>query len=968
MKFDKIRLTAASCLLAMIGSTAAPSTANAYCLNDDFWTSYQEDGVTVPRARTIDLYVYDAEGRSFNDLVGWSASKMQAIVHAAAENWNEVPADHPKMIFRGLLSGTKKLDVNDFPNDSVVVYLARSKEFDKPSQASMAVMRYASRWDGSGLDGVGQRRTVIKVKRNALRFDAGGKVFDLMVHEMGHVLSLGHPEDATRVDDDGDPECANGWGPVHQEDVRHTITAMNHASYHDWTDGDVEDDHWYRIERYRRFIWRDDVLGLRAMFNRSTEHSSDECDPNANSEETPCTCPAGDPDCQENEVACLEEAVGGDFYCYHSRSAPVGPAEHRESRSLANLGDFERIPSVPDGAATQFRPAVTIANEKASPHQTTLLVDSNHRVTTFELGGDAWCDEYEGNAIRPDRTGRVYSIPAVAKGGGHELAIWYDQRGDFPDELEVAMRDSLGIDWDINASIPIEAGAGTEIGVGYLKSRGQFIVSYLSPKQRLRFMMIDAGTGRWNREIDSGVNPRVGRMSAPACWVDNDEDYCAIMTNSPAREGAEAKLFTFRVDDPLFGEFQLDRDREFDMPGVSPAGDIDLAVATFDDDLDRQQLIAVFNQHGPDGGEVRRLDIELERNAAGTYIYESSAWNTIDTEDLSTDGYDPRRIPSLGMRRSTSGTAAVYSLTTAPPTQLNDFADTRCCTPGLCDAVDPEEVWPGCGPGDEGTPGCACLDVERRPTESHLEGYFADGQGSFLSGASYGQYCPGSGSGQSVCDLRSIDFQEFGFCRDCGEPGSPSASPGCPCASDADCGGGSEPLYCWGANEGAARWGYWRDTGEATGTCVPDPMEQAEAFEDLRWLCKENCAATARAQGLNAEDYVCIYNQSLDLDWVGVNGGHAKCVNLRGCDDPDDGRPLTWGECELSGRRCNPATDTCERECSPLADAGEQMVRCSSLGFPADWRCAPGFLPGTGHCVPPICADDPASSECLQFH
>jgi hypothetical protein len=98
---------------------------------------------------------------------------------------------------------------------------------------------------------------------------------------------------------------------------------------------------------------------------------------------------------------------------------------------------------------------------------------------------------------------------------------------------------------------------------------------------------------------------------------------------------------------------------------------------------------------------------------------------------------------------------------------------------------------------------------------------------------------------------------------------------------------------------------------------------------------------------------------------------YAACVDVAGCEDADSGDPLVGGECEFSGRRCDPDSNLCLDECHPMQN-GPNFANpgCAVWGYPATYGCTTWTTPG--RCVPAPCVPNPLQtgldlSECLQF-
>ena len=244
---------------------------------------------------------------------------------------------------------------------------------------------------------------------------------------------------------------------------------------------------------------------------------------------------------------------------------------------------------------------------------------------------------------------------------------------------------------------------------------------------------------------------------------------------------------------------------------------------------------------------------------------------------------------------------------------------------------------PACGlPGgascedDPGQPGCGCLDVDGWLDD---ESGYADGAGSFLSGAEDGQYCPGE---DVVCGVHHTSCGDISACQVCGE----DTNVGCACDADTDCGGLEPGLRCWGGNQAG-----WPHAPAGSGTCLPDASTPTsrDALEGMPWFCLDNCEATDQWSGMAQ----CVYNQGA------YAFDHGTCMHDGACGN-GYGYP---GACEEDGFVCN-GNDDCEAECEVDAD-------CPDIGFPQSYVCRD--FGSTKACVPPECAGGDLLGYCGLF-
>lgn len=270
--------------------------------------------------------------------------------------------------------------------------------------------------------------------------------------------------------------------------------------------------------------------------------------------------------------------------------------------------------------------------------------------------------------------------------------------------------------------------------------------------------------------------------------------------------------------------------------------------------------------------------------------------------------------------------------------------------------------------GRPGDPGCDCLQVDES-CDFTADGCYPDGPGSYgAAGAGTspdpgpGLYCPDHTGEIRVCGLRRVRGQIRPACQSCPDlPAQGRAGYGCPCNSDRDCAergvagrltlGIGQPveLACWGSPQDG-----W---AAGPGVCLPSldsfaQQAEVEEFERTRWLCKTTPAALQEA---TREPYACLFNQQpLDLFT-------ATAVTEGGC----DGMPA--GDCEASGRRCDPDTSRCVKECDPNQNRRRGNPTCAAWGYPPSWTCTDS--PTKPRCMPPFCDADPPPdlSFCQQF-
>ncbi len=327
----------------------------------------------------------------------------------------------------------------------------------------------------------------------------------------------------------------------------------------------------------------------------------------------------------------------------------------------------------------------------------------------------------------------------------------------------------------------------------------------------------------------------------------------------------------------------------------------------------------------------------------------------------------------IGTSRTASPGETIHRVLRADAQAIGPTGPTRCCAASACQPPPPEDVYTGCLTPDEpsGEPGCPCAEVMEpfSAADLLLPGFAADGQGSFLETTSgRGQYCKDEELGTThpfVCGVKTVKTAfDFPICKECGV----ETAFGCPCDATTECQGFPDglPLVCWGSTATQADpdepYGGWGPTTtEKSGTCLPDPALEPEAFEDLEWFCKDNCASLGNALGIE-EQFKCVFNQ-LAVDFE-ISGGNAHCVDVSGCNAPA-------GACEEQGGLCD-STGTeseCVAECDPLTNTAQGNPDCIAHGFPAWYLC--DVFGSQGYCVPGECVPpkppEPDLSECLQF-
>jgi hypothetical protein len=181
---------------------------------------------------------------------------------------------------------------------------------------------------------------------------------------------------------------------------------------------------------------------------------------------------------------------------------------------------------------------------------------------------------------------------------------------------------------------------------------------------------------------------------------------------------------------------------------------------------------------------------------------------------------------------------------------------------------------------------CTEVDVLGDPVTEAMQ---ADGDAPHVNAR--GLYCPDDG------DLIKVCVENGDGSSDCQTCGGATAYPGCPCATDAECGGG---MICWGV--------------EGEGIPGTDPIGRCYPANVLppAWICPYDCKAQ-----FNGDPGAWCFNAH--------PSGQAKCMTGL------DSEPYViacWDE-QLVPVAGGPA---CTDECETTAD-------CEGLNYPAEYTC-----------------------------
>jgi hypothetical protein len=687
-----------------------------------------------------------------------------------------------------------------------------------------------------------------------------------MVHEFGHALGLDHPNV-------GEQNCNSIYAPEGVAGT--TVGTMLQAT-------DVG------LMTPRRYLWRDDIEGLRRLYNT----------PGVCLDQADCGCGAQD-DCCENfwcdipAESCIDPATGGPLPCTNPAAVCSGspgwqciidevqtrawrPYYH-ETRDVSSWQSAYRMPPLnqacSSGPAMSTTPVTVTSSPTVSslqtPDQLITMVDENGFVTAYPLSWDGFCEKGEYRVWPYGEGQSIYERPTAAIGNDHAIVAWigdekydsfssklYWRTKEFNGPCEFQWRDlhgtnsihkeSIGAAYDpsVNRFKIYQGMSGTGMG---LVAHTITLSGSLSSTGEANVHVGDVGPAHCNGQALGCTVPASVFSTHEARWREGNTVVTAPFYHSPGHRGVIGSLTD---DDMLFGTMSV---------------------------------------------QLNLTNVSSGTSHFGFYQLEKWNWVTWPSAPTISANVTPKQwAGSVGSQRN--GLMDRYRLM-----QLADddpgipFGPTVCeganC-PVNCGGIPPEpEQFDECinqkGWSAGGEWGCPCAEVITTswPSEEGI----ADGM--FIDDGYCFDVAEGDTEEQLVCGKAPDGYHDM--CQRCGY----DTMAGCDCVFNDECTVLGEELQCYGGHP-------W--TGSEPGKCWPEILPD--------WACEANCSALGRS---------CFYG-----NWPNLQ----TPIHPAQCADPDCG-PI----CEDQGLVCDPNTSQCVTECVTDQD-------CWSLNYPCWYQCDGNLL------------------------